>query len=221
VLTELLDRMAAERGGVLGVEPKLVIDPDESWTPVTELVREPYTLLGQLVDATAARWNAPRHVGAALLWKTYSYWHTMPLALGWALDGRIPVMRLADTYFKESEAGITIAATDVRWAADAEAIGEVLAESQAPLVKVLSGMAKVGERTLWGSTAEAFAHPLTQVMPGDYMALLKRIGKPVDGLVEPADDAYFRRTCCLWVTLPDAQACGSCCVLRPRRSPSP
>ena len=214
MLTELLDRMAAERGGVLGVEPKLVIDPDESWTPVTELVREPYTLLGQLVDTTAARWNAPRHVGAALLWKTYSYWHTMPLALGWALDGRIPVMRLADTYFKESEAGITIAATDVRWAADAEAIGDVLAESQAPLVKVLSAMAKVGERTLWGSTAEAFAHPLTQVMPGDYMALLKRIGKPVD-------DAYFRRTCCLWVTLPDAQACGSCCVLRPRRSPSP
>ena len=113
MLTELLDRMAAERGGVLGVEPKLVIDPDESWTPVTELVREPYTLLGQLVDATAARWNAPRHVGAALLWKTYSYWHTMPMALGWALDGRMPVMRLADTYFKVSEAGVTIAATRV------------------------------------------------------------------------------------------------------------
>jgi hypothetical protein len=219
VLTELLERLAAGRGGVIGVEPKLVIDPDESWTPVSELVREPYTLLGELVDATAARWNAPRHVGAALLWKTYSYWHTMPLALGWALDGRIPVMRLADTYFKESEAGMTIAATDVTWASGTEAIGDVLAESQAPLIKVLSGMAKVGERTLWGSTAEAFAHPLTQVMPGDYMGLLKQIGKPVDGLVEPADDAYFRRTCCLWVTLPDAQACGSCCVLRPRRSP--
>jgi ferric iron reductase protein FhuF len=82
-------------------------------------------------------------------------------------------------------------------------------------------MAKVGERTLWGSTAEAFAHPLTQIMPGDYMALLQQVGKPVDGLVEPADDAYFRRTCCLWVTLPDAEACGSCCVLRPRRSPAP
>jgi hypothetical protein len=221
VLTELLERLAAERGGVLGVEPKLVIDPDDSWTPVPELVREPYTLLGELVDATATRWNAPRHVGAALLWKTFSYWHTMPLALGWALDGRIPVMRLADTWFKQSEAGVTIAATDVTWASGAKAIGDVLAESQAPLIKVLSGMAKVGERTLWGSTAEAFAHPLTQIMPGDYMALLQQVGKPVDGLVEPADDAYFRRTCCLWVTLPDAEACGSCCVLRPRRSPAP
>lgn len=221
MLTELLERLAAERGGVIGVEPKLVIDPDESWTPVSELVREPYTLLGRLVDATAARWNAPRHVGAALLWKTYSYWHTMPLALGWALDGRVPVMRLAETYVKESEAGVTIAATDVTWASGAEAIGGVLAESQAPLVKVLSAMARVGERTLWGSTAEAFAHPLTQVMPGDYMALLKQIGKPVDGLIEPAGDAYFRRTCCLWITLPDVQACGSCCVLRPRHSPSP
>ncbi|WP_336206090.1 (2Fe-2S)-binding protein [Nonomuraea sp. LPB2021202275-12-8] len=217
MLTEVLERVAAGRGGVIGVEPGLVIEPDESWTPSSELLREPYTLLGELVDATAARWNAPRHVGAALFWKTYGYWHTMPMALGWALDGRVPIMRAADTYFKESEAGVTIAATSVTWTSGAAAIGEALAESQAPLVKVLSTMAKVGERTLWGSTAEAFAHPLTLIAPGDYMALLKQIGKPVDGLVEPAGDAYFRRTCCLWITLPDAEPCGSCCVLRPRR----
>ncbi len=219
MLTEVLGRLAAERGGVFGVEPTLVIDPDDSWTAASELVREPYTLLGEMVDATAARWNAPRHVGAALLWKTYAYWHTMPMALGWALDGRVPIMRLADTYFKQSEAGVTIAATEVTWTSRAAASRDALAESQGPLVRTLSTMAKVGERTLWGSTAEAFAHPLIGITPGDYMTLLKQIGKPVDGLVEPAGEAYFRRTCCLWVTLPDVQACGSCCVLRPRRSP--
>jgi hypothetical protein len=216
MLTEVLQRIAAERGAMIGVEPELVIEPDESWTAATELLRRPYRLLGELVDETAARWNAPRHVGAALFWKTYGYWHTMPMALGWALDGRVPVMRLDDTYFKVSGAGVTIAATRVSWGSGAAPIREALEESQRPLVRVLSEMVKVGERTLWGSTAEAFAHPLTQFVPGDYMALLRELGRPVDGLVEPAGNGYFRRTCCLWIALPDVEPCASCCVLRPK-----
>ncbi|MFG1704723.1 hypothetical protein ACFLIM_16170 [Nonomuraea sp. M3C6] len=216
MLTEVLQRIADERGGVIGVEPCLVIEPDESWTPVTELVREPYGLLDELIMQTAARWNAPRHVGAALFWKTYGYWHTMPMALGWALDGRVPIMRPAETYFKVSDAGVTIAATRVSWDSGARAIREALAESQQPLVTAISSMSKVGERTLWGSTAEAVAHPLTSFVRGDYMRLLKEIGRPVDGLVEPAGDGYFRRTCCLWIALPDVEPCGSCCVLRPQ-----
>lgn len=213
MLTEVLQRVAAARDGIIGVEPELVIQPDESWTAATELVREPYTLLGELVDQTAGRWNAPRHVGAALLWKTYGYWHTFPMALGWALDGRIPMMKLRDTYFKVSAAGVTIAASQVSWGSGAAAIREVMAESQAPVVEALSRMVKVGPRTLWGSTAEAFAHPLTQVVPGDYMALLREIGEPVDGLVEPTENGYIRKTCCLWITLPDVEACATCCVL--------
>ncbi|GAA3553066.1 hypothetical protein GCM10022419_036850 [Nonomuraea rosea] len=216
MLTETLQRVADGRGGVLGVEPALVIEPDETWTAVTELLREPYTLLDELITQTAARWNAPHHVGAALFWKTFGYWHTLPMALGWALDGRVPVMRLADTYFKVSDAGVTIAATRVSWTSGARAIGDALAEAQSPLIRAINSMAKVGERTLWGSTAEAFAHPLTTIAPGDYMTLLREIGKPVDGLVEPVDGGYFRRTCCLWITLPDVEACGSCCVLRPK-----
>jgi hypothetical protein len=216
VLTETLQRVADGRGGVFGVVPALVIEPDESWTAVTELLRGPYALLDELITQTAARWNAPHHVGAALFWKTFGYWHTLPMALGWALDGRVPVMRLADTYFKVSDAGVTIAATRVTWTSGARAIGDALAESQSPLIQAIGSLAKVGERTLWGSTAEAFAHPLTTIAPGDYMTLLREIGKPVDGLVEPVDGGYFRRTCCLWITLPDVEACGSCCVLRPK-----
>ncbi|MFI7469595.1 hypothetical protein [Nonomuraea sp. NPDC049646] len=221
MLTEALQRLADSRGGVIGVEPGLVIDPDESWTAAADLVREPYTLLEGLVAQTAARWNAPRHVGAALFWKTFGYWQTLPMALGWALDGRIPVMRLADTYFKVSDAGVTIAAGRVSWGTGVEPIRESLAEAQQPLVKAISALAKVGERTLWGSTAEAFAHPLTCIVKGDYMALLAELGSPVDGLVEPADDGYFRRTCCLWITLPDVEPCGSCCVLRPQAPARP
>ncbi|MEU0568343.1 (2Fe-2S)-binding protein [Nonomuraea sp. NPDC005983] len=215
----MLERLAAARGGVLGIVPRLVIEPDESWTPASELLREPSGLLTELVDKTAARWNAPRHVGAALFWKTYGYWHTMPLALGWALDGRVPLMRPAETYFKESEAGVTIGASGVSWASGAAAIRGALAESQQPLVTAISRLAKVGERILWGSTAEAFAHPLTHIVPADYMALLRELGPPVDGLIEPAPDGFFRRTCCLWITLPGVEPCGTCCVLRPPRRP--
>lgn len=215
-----LRRLAAERGGVLGVDPELVIEPDDTWTPAAELLREPYALLAGLVDETAARWNAPRHVGAALFWKTYGYWHTLPMALGWALDGRVPLMRLPDTWFKVSGAGVTIAATRLTWGSGAAAIAEALQESQLPLVRAINALAKVGERTLWGSTAEAIAHPLTSMVPGDYMRLLREIGPPVGGLVEPAGDTYFRRTCCLWITLPDVEPCGSCCVLRPPTRPA-
>ncbi|MFG1700433.1 hypothetical protein [Nonomuraea sp. NPDC049309] len=216
VLTDTLRRLADERGGVLGVVPGLVIDPgDGSWTPVTELVREPYTLLTELVDETAARWNAPRHVGAALFWKTYGYWHALPLALGWALGGRVPVMPFEATYFQVSPAGVTLGASRVRWDTGVAAVRGALEESQRPLVEAINALTKVGERTLWGSTAEAFAHPLTTIVPGDYMELLRLIGPPLDGLIEPAGDGYFRRTCCLWITLPGVEPCGSCCVLRP------
>ncbi|NUR91990.1 MAG: (2Fe-2S)-binding protein [Nonomuraea sp.] len=215
MLTDVLERLKEERGGVLGVEPGLVITPDGSWTALAELVRPPYSLLEELVVETAARWKAPRHVGAALFWKTLGYWQTLPMVLGWAVDGRVPVMRFRDTWFKVSPAGVTIGATAVRWG-DAGDIRGALAEAQEPLVKVIGARYQIGERTLWGSTAEAFAHPLTQLVRGDYLALLREVGPPVDGLVEPYGDGYFRRTCCLWIALPDVEPCGSCCVLRPR-----
>lgn len=211
-LTGVLERLSAERGGVLGVPPGLLVEPDDGWTPVTELLREPYEVLGGLVEQTAARWNAPRHVGAALLWKSYGYWHTVPMALGWALGRRVPIMRLADTYVKVSDAGLTIGATAVSVASDAAAIRAALLDGQAPLVAAISSLARVGQRTLWGSTAEAFAHPLRHFVQADYMELLAAVGAPVDGLIERTADGHRRKTCCLWVTLPDVQPCATCCV---------
>lgn len=41
MLTATLTRLAAERDGVLGVEPGLVIEPDESWTPAAALPAGP------------------------------------------------------------------------------------------------------------------------------------------------------------------------------------
>ncbi|MEV7801995.1 (2Fe-2S)-binding protein [Microbispora sp. NPDC088329] len=229
-LTDHLEGLAAERGGVLGVLPGLVADDSPGWMPAADLAREPYEGLLALVDETAARWSAPRHVAAALLWKTYGYWHTMPMALGWGLDRRVPLMRLEDTLVRPSAAGVTVAASRVTVAVLpgdplagtegtvvvpdlAAAIKEALLESQYPFVRALSAVTKVGERTLWGSTAEAFAHPLLTL--GSYAEaarLLDEIGPPVAGLLVPDGDGYRRRTCCLWITLPDADPCSTCCV---------
>ncbi|WP_182881821.1 (2Fe-2S)-binding protein [Microbispora sp. H10949] len=263
-LSRHLEGLAAERGGVLGVLPGLVADDSPGWIPAADLVREPYEILLAFVDETAARWNAPRHVAAALLWKTYGYWHTMPMVLGWALHRRVPVMRLEDTLVRPSAAGITVAASRLTVAvlpddpaagtvtgiptgttATATAVGAAtvgtmaatlaapvsgpsgtvvvedlaaviraaILDGQRPFVQALSAVARVGERTLWGSTAEAVAHPLLALGPyAEAARLLEEIGPPVAGLLAPDGDGYRRRTCCLWITLPDADPCSTCCV---------
>ncbi|WP_327048786.1 hypothetical protein OG320_13400 [Microbispora sp. NBC_01189] len=253
-LSRYLEGLAAERGGVLGVLPGLVADDSSGWIPAADLLREPYEGLLALVDETAARWNAPRHVAAALLWKTYGYWHTMPMVLGWALQRRVPLMRLEDTLVRPSAAGVTVAASRltvavlpgdpaVRTAAEtsaasttttvggttattvaeqpgtvvvpdlAGAIRAAILDGQRPFVRALSAVARVGERTLWGSTAEAVAHPLLALGPyAEAARLLEEIGPPVAGLLAPDGDGYRRRTCCLWITLPDAEPCSSCCI---------
>ncbi|GAA4199207.1 (2Fe-2S)-binding protein [Microbispora amethystogenes] len=285
-LSRHLEGLAAERGGVLGVLPGLVADDSPGWIPAADLLREPYEGLLALVDETAARWNAPRHVAAALLWKTYGYWHTMPMVLGWALHRRVPLMRLEDTLVRPSAAGVTVAAsrltvavlpgdpaagattgtstgtstgttaetpvetivgTSVETSVGASAtavttavggttagtmvetvpepfgtvvvpdlaaaIRAAILDGQRPFVRALSAVARVGERTLWGSTAEAVAHPLLALGPyAEAARLLEEIGPPVAGLLAPDGDGYRRRTCCLWITLPDAEPCSSCCV---------
>ncbi|GII55670.1 hypothetical protein Pth03_40590 [Planotetraspora thailandica] len=227
---EALEGLAAERDGVIGVLPGLVTSESEGWTRVTDLVREPYEELDGLVRETAERWGAPRHVGAALLWKTYGYWHTLPMALGWGLGRRVPLMRIEDTLVRSSEAGVTIAAEKVTVAvlpgdplegrpgtvtvgSLGAAIREALLDGQRPVIHALGALARVGERTLWGSTAEAFVGPLLDLGSYEQAAgLLAEIGSPVDGLVEPHGAGYRRRTCCLWVTIHPDDPCTTCCI---------
>src|SRR5690606_13850518 len=208
------------------------------WTPAAELAREPYDTLDTWIDATARRWGAPRHVGAALLWKAYAYWHAMPMALGWALNRRVPIMPFDRTVARESPAGVTVAATSITVAVLPDdpyagrpgtvtvpdlgaAVREALLAGQGPLIDALTRLTRVGTRPLWGSTAEALVQPLygfADVLPGDpavdAAALLDSIGGPVRDLVTFTPGGYRRRTCCLWLTLPDAQACSTCCALR-------
>ncbi|WP_103938615.1 hypothetical protein [Thermomonospora echinospora] len=232
VLSQHLARQAAELGGALGVLPELVADDPAQWSRAAELAHEPYEGLLALVNETADRWNAPPHVAAALLWKTYGYWHTLPMALGWALNRRVPLMGFADTLVRPSAEGLTIAAAKVTVAVLpddplagapgtvvvcdlAAAIRDALIDGQRPVIRALGALARIGERTLWGSTAEALARPILSLRSYDEAAaLLDRIGPPVAGLLTPDGDGYRRRTCCLWVALPDTDPCVTCCVRR-------
>ncbi|GIH71531.1 hypothetical protein [Sphaerimonospora thailandensis] len=229
-LSKQLESLTAERGGVLGVLPGLVADDSPDWIRVADLVREPYDGLRAFVEETAGRWGAAPHVGAALLWKTYSYWQTLPLVLGWALGRRVPLMRFDDTVVRSSAAGVTVAATEVTVAVLpddplagapgavvvedlAAAIRESLMDGQLPLIRALNALTKVGERTLWGSTAEAVVHPLTLLGSyGEARRLLDEIGPPVAGLVVPEGDGFRRRTCCLWITIQPSDPCSTCCI---------
>ncbi|MFD0658588.1 hypothetical protein [Thermocatellispora tengchongensis] len=213
---------------------------EQSWTPSRELAREPYELLGALIDATAERRDGgmPRHTAGALLWRTYAYWHTLPMALGWALNRRVPIMRFGDTVFRLSDAGVTVAAVAVTTAVlpgDPHAgepgtavvpdlgavIREALLDGQGPLVSAIARLTGVDERALWGSTAEALAHPLATlagVLPGEPATtipeLLAAVGRPVAGLLAFTGATYRRVTCCLSRGGAEGDACASCRLSR-------
>ena len=215
-------RAADDAAGPLGVAPGLRASGD-GWCPAAELTR-PDGRLADLVAETGRRWEAPPHVAAALWWKSFSYWTALPVALGWALNRRVPLLTAETTLLSTpaAEPGMLVAMSEPRSAAgDVGELGAVIAgtllrELHAPVIEALHGLTRAGRRGLWGSTAEALVHPLTTFAgdllddPGDAArTLLESIGEPVAGLVELP--GMRRRTCCLWVTL-GRGICPTCCV---------
>jgi hypothetical protein len=211
-LLPLLDLFEAG-GGLEGVAPGLRL---AEGVTVAELAQPPYTALGAMVEAYGARWGAPRHVAATLWWKGFAYWTTVPIALGWALNGALPALTAENTRVLplSEEPYMLLGMCEPRPATDVRA---TLLDLHTPLIEALARTARAGRRNLWGSVAESLTRPLADyapLLPGtpDARALLDMAGPPVSGLMdlEPAR----RRTCCLWVTLPGAEACATCCLKR-------
>lgn len=222
-------RAAADTEGPLGVAPGLRAAGD-GWFPVAELAARPRERLGALIAETERRWEAPPHVAAALWWKNFSYWTTLPVVLGWALNRRVPVLTAETAVLSTPAAdpGMLVALREPRVATgDARELGAVIAgsllrELHAPVIEALHALTRAGRRGLWGSVAEALVHPLVTFAAdlledsGDgARTLLESVGGPVAGLIElPALPELRRRTCCLWVTLGQG-ICPSCCVTEP------
>ncbi|WP_030171562.1 (2Fe-2S)-binding protein [Spirillospora albida] len=217
-------RAIAATGMPLGAVPGLR-PPGDGWAAVGELTVPPHDRLGELVGAVERQWDAPAHVAAALWWKSFSYWSTLPAVLGWALNRRVPVPAPDTTMVRTiaEEPRMQVAATEFRVVTgDTGELGEVIAgtllrDLHAPLIEALHALTRAGRRGLWGSVAEALADPLIWFADdlvddpaAAARALLDAVGEPVAGLVELPGPR--RRTCCLWVTLPGREPCSTCCV---------
>lgn len=211
-------RSAEAAGITLGLAPGL--RAGDGWSSVVDLVQAPHTALMAMVEQAAERWSAPPHVAAALWWKQFSYWTTLPVVVGWAM-GHVPLMTaestsvlpLPDEPFILAGLNETRVASGGPGPAMGPVIRETLIESlHAPVIEALHELTRTGRRGLWGSVAEALVDPFEMLGLGADAAegLLKTIGGPVAGLVETP--SLRRRTCCLWVTLPGSDPCPTCCV---------
>ncbi|MFG2000808.1 hypothetical protein ACGFNU_16850 [Spirillospora sp. NPDC048911] len=211
-------RGAEEAGITLGLAPGL--RAGDGWSSGAELARSPHDALGAMVEQAAARWSAPPHVAAALWWKGFAYWTALPVVVGWALHGRVPLMTAESTAVLPlaDEPFMLVGLNEARVVSGGpDELGTVVRDTliddlHAPVIEALHALTRTGRRGLWGSVAEALTEPFDMLgMGADAAAgLVKAVGGPVAGLMELP--SLRRRTCCLWVTLPGADACPTCCV---------
>jgi ferric iron reductase protein FhuF len=153
--------------------------------------------LTELLDAAARRWRGSPHASAALAWKCYSYWTSLPAVLSYAVARRVPLMTpdAVAVRWSTHQPFLTAGMTQVRVAVlasdplavsptpeivvvpDEEALRAVLRSSVieahlAPLLDRIREHVHVGPRTLWGSLASGVAHGLSRAadaLPGPTM----------------------------------------------------
>ncbi|MQA98632.1 MAG: hypothetical protein GEV11_30125, partial [Streptosporangiales bacterium] len=181
-LTEALAELARERGS-LGLHPGLVVDSAEAtgWLSASRLAAPGSQVLSGLLAATAERCSAPSHVAAAFVWKSYGFWTAMPVALGWALNRRVPLPSIHDTIVRvlDEAPNVVLAARAMTTAVlagdpyagtpgtvtvpDEAALGTLvrrvlLEEHHAAMIAALGRLTRVSNRGLWGSVAEALTY---------------------------------------------------------------
>ncbi|MEE6258628.1 IucA/IucC family C-terminal-domain containing protein [Plantactinospora sonchi] len=165
-----------------GLASGLLVTDELGWVPATELVDG--TRLPEVLAAARQRWNAAPHAAAALTWKGYAYWLSLPVVLGWASARRVPLLRPEDVLVHLEahrpllKIGLRrtttiavlpsdpLALTDlpeIRVVADEAELLDVLRGSLldahlAPMLDALHGQVRVGARTLLGSVASGVAH---------------------------------------------------------------
>jgi ferric iron reductase protein FhuF len=161
------------------------VDSAYGWVPATRLVDG--SRVPQLIDTAKQRWGAQPHAAAALAWKSYSYWLTLPAVVGYAAARRVPLPHPENVLvdFHDHQPFLTIglarpavavlpsdplAATDmpgIRVVRDEAALLGTLRESLLdahldPLLERLRERVHLGRRTLLGSVASGVAYGLTR-----------------------------------------------------------
>jgi hypothetical protein len=180
-----------------GIDPSLTVTDAGGWTSATELVDG--SAVPGLIAAAMGRWHASPHVAAALAWKHYCYWVSLPAVLGYAVARRVPLLHPETVVVRYGQrepfltAGLTTVDTavlpndplalaggeGVRVVADEAALLTAMRESLVdshfePVVANLHHEVRLGHRTLFGSLASGIANGLSRasdVLPGSTVEL--------------------------------------------------
>ncbi|GLY04985.1 hypothetical protein Acsp01_53640 [Actinoplanes sp. NBRC 101535] len=180
-ITATLQAMFGTSTEIPGLAPDLIVPHMAGWTPTARLAD---IHLATLLDAAGARWNAQPHAAAALAWKAYTYWLTLPAVLGWASARRVPLLTASNAvmHFDDPRPLITLgmhpdteiavlpsdplAASghpNVRVVPDEAALltefrRSVFDEHLGPLLDALHTTVRLGKRPLLGSLASGIAY---------------------------------------------------------------
>lgn len=221
-----------------GVHPGLLVADRTGWLDAALLAESDSPYLDDLVESFRAHWNAPAHIGASFFWKQFGYWTTLPVALGWALNKRVPIADgvllrregvALEIGFEKLGTAVTaddplVGHPDVVVVPDETALGTLTRSSlierlHAPIAANLRRRHRIGERLLRGSVAEAVGHGIlafsglpAAAAAASARALLDHTG--LARLVEVGPSGVRRRTCCLAIALPGCDPCASCCLRR-------
>jgi hypothetical protein len=156
------------------------------WTAATRIADG--TRLRSLLDTAAHRWYAPLHLAAALAWKSYTYWVTLPAVLGYATAHRVPLMTAGDVLvrFHDHRPFLTVAlrprtriavlpwdplagsdAPNIRVVRDEAALltafrKALLDRHFEPLMARIRATVHIGRRTLLGSVASAVSYGIAR-----------------------------------------------------------
>ncbi len=221
-----LDTVRALRGKapVHGLAPGLLVDDPAGWVPATSFADG--SALPALLDAARERWAASPHAAAALAWKSYAYWLSLPAVVGYAAAGRVPDMSAGNVLVRLHGAppflevglrrpAVAVAPDDplaltrnvltgnVRVVADLPGyLRQTLVDEHLdPVLAGLRELVHVGRRTLLGSLASGVAYALVRssdALPGPVAPTARTLlsALGVEDLVEITPQLGVRRHTC-------------------------
>ena len=175
-----------------GLAPDLIVTDPARWSPTAELAGPQ---LDVLLDSARQRWQAQPHAAAALAWKAYTYWLTLPAVLGWASARRVPLLTGQNVlmHFDDPQPLITLGMSaqvpvavlpsdplalsglpQVQVVADETELLAVfrrslMDEHLTPLLDAIHSKVRLGQRTLLGSLSSGVAYAVLRsadVLPG-------------------------------------------------------
>jgi hypothetical protein len=184
-----------------GVAADLLVHDQTGWQPAATLAEEH---LDTLLESAGRRWNAQPHAAAALAWKAYTYWLTLPAVLGWAAARRVPLLTSRDvlvhfddprplvTLGLRADIPVAVLAADplalsglpqVTVVPDEEALlaefrRSLLDEHLSPLLDAVHGRVHLGKRTLLGSLSSGVAYGVLRsadALPGSSAEAIDRL----------------------------------------------